>query len=156
MIAAGGRLRIMVAAAISAALSACVASDGGSGNSGVRGPSQTARAPAIPPQSVRPFRTNPRTPTTGFRPAPVMNVPGLDGVIGQNADALQRVFGPPRLNVVEGDVRKLQFSGEACVLDVYLYPPRPGGEPQATYIDARRASDGFDVDRAACANALKR
>lgn len=64
-------------------------------------------------------------------------------------------FGPARLEVWEGDARKLQFTGSACVLDVYLYPPAPGREPEATYVDARRASDGQDVDRAACVSALR-
>jgi len=49
----------------------------------------------------------------------------------------------------------LQFSGTACVLDVYLYPPAAGSEPEATYVDARRSSDGQDVDRAACIVALR-
>ncbi len=53
-------------------------------------------------------------------------------------------------------MRKLQFSGTACVFDIYLYPPAPGSEPTAAYADARRASDGQDVDRAACAGALLR
>lgn len=85
-----------------------------------------------------------------------MNVPGLEGVIGSNETALANLFGPPRLSVTEGDAKKLQFTGEACVLDVYLYPLEPRGEPSATYVDARRASDGLDVDRAACVAALKR
>jgi hypothetical protein len=83
-----------------------------------------------------------------------MNLPGLENVIGQSAAGLQARFGAPRLDVREGDARKLQFSGEACVLDVYLYPLRPGAEPTATYVDARRASDALDVDRAACVAAL--
>jgi hypothetical protein len=41
------------------------------------------------------------------------------------------------------------------VLDVYLYPPSPGATPSATYVDARRPSDGLDVDRAACVRALR-
>ena len=53
-------------------------------------------------------------------------------------------------------MRKLQFSGQACVLDVFLYPLRPGAEPVATYVDARRPSDGVEVDRAACVAALRR
>ena len=65
-------------------------------------------------------------------------------------------FGPPRLDVREGDMRKLQFTGEACVLDVFLYPLRPGAEPVATHVEARRTSDGLDVDRAACIAALAR
>ena len=84
-----------------------------------------------------------------------MNMPGLEGVIGADAESLQRMFGTARLNVWEGDARKLQFTGEACVLDVYLYPLRPGAKPTATYVDARRASDGLDVDRAACVAALR-
>ena len=84
-----------------------------------------------------------------------MSLPGVDGVIGANAADLQRLFGTARLDVFEGDARKLQFSGEPCVLDVYLYPMREGGEPAATYVDARRASDGLDVDRASCIAALR-
>jgi len=109
-----------------------------------------ARVAAVPP-------TKPAPPATGgFRTARVMNLPGLEGVIGADTAALQRQFGTPRLDVWEGDARKLQFSGEACVLDVYLYPPSPGAAPTATYVDARRASDGLDVDRASCVRALKR
>ena len=69
---------------------------------------------------------------------------------------LTRQFGTPRLDVWEGDARKLQFSGTACILDIYLYPSARGREPQATYVDARRASDGMDVDRADCVSALRR
>lgn len=85
-----------------------------------------------------------------------MNLPGVEGIIGANAAGLQLLFGTARLDVFEGDARKLQFAGEPCVLDVYLYPMREGGEPAATYVDARRASDGLDVDRASCVAALKR
>lgn len=85
-----------------------------------------------------------------------MTLPGLEGVIGKDETALANLFGAPRLNVKEGDARKLQFIGEACVLDIYLYPLRAGGEPSATYVDARRASDGLDVDRANCVAALRR
>jgi len=85
-----------------------------------------------------------------------MQLPGLEGVIGATASDLQRQFGTARLDVYEGDARKLQFAGEACVLDVYLYPLRQGAEPTATYVDARRSSDALDVDRASCVSALKR
>ena len=107
------------------------------------------------PVSPPPTRPAPPPAAGGFRAPQVMNLPGLEGVIGADADRLQRMFGTARLNVWEGDARKLQFTGEACVLDVYLYPLRPGGEPTATYVDARRASDGIDVDRAACVAALR-
>ncbi len=93
------------------------------------------------------------------RPVPeaaVMHLPGLDSVIGANAAVLLKEFGDPRIDLREGDVRKLQFAGAPCVLDIYLYPPDGGGEPVATHVDARRASDGLDVDRAQCVGALIR
>ncbi len=102
-----------------------------------------------PPTQVAPS-------SRGFIAPTVMNLPGLDRVIGRNAAALANVFGPPRLQVREGDALKLQFAGEACVLDVVLYPLQPNGEPAATHVDARRSSDGRDVDRAACVAALRR
>ncbi|GHC84553.1 hypothetical protein [Novosphingobium pokkalii] len=80
--------------------------------------------------------------------------PGLEGVIGADGDALVRQFGAPRLDIKEEDARKLQWSGTACILDVYLYPPQAGGRPTATYVDARRG-DGREVDRAACVAALR-
>lgn len=100
------------------------------------------------PTRVRPSRKPPVSATPQL-------VPGVQGVIGNDAAGLIRQFGKPRLDIVEGDARKLQFSGTACVLDAYLYPPAAGKEPLATYIDARRASDGQDVDRAACIAALR-
>ena len=98
-----------------------------------------------------------RAPARAFPPrAHVLVAPGLEGVIGAGPDELVRQFGQARLDVWEGDARKLQFIGAACVLDIYLYPAAPGSAPEATYVDARRASDGQDVDRAACVTALKR
>jgi len=95
-----------------------------------------------------------RPPPQPFRVPQVERDTSLASVIEKNAATLTREFGPPRLDVREGDMRKLQFAGRACVLDVYLYPLRPGAEPVATYVDARRESDGRDVDRAACVAAL--
>lgn len=83
------------------------------------------------------------------------SVPGLEGVIGVSEAQLVRQFGAPRLNVWEGDARKLQFTGNACVLDVFLYPTSQSKEPLAAYVDARRSSDGQDVDRAACVAAMR-
>lgn len=109
-----------------------------------------------PPPSRNPAR--PAQPSLLHRSSPlaphVLSLPGLDGVIGLGVTDLARLFGPPRLDVWEGDARKLQFTGTACVLDVYLYPVAPGRPPQATYVDARRG-DGRDVDRAACVAALQ-
>jgi hypothetical protein len=87
---------------------------------------------------------------------PVAVVPlktkGLEAVIGKDKDALIRLFGTPRLDVIEVSGRKLQFAKTACILDAYLYTE--GGREVVTYIDARR-SDGAEVDRVACVNALQ-
>lgn len=133
-----------------AAVSACSSTGGKPHSSG-------AGAPRKPP-AVR--QGKPREPVRQpiVRPPPVPQVqqlPGLEGVIGATAAELTRRFGAPRLDVLEGDARKLQFTGTPCVLDVYLYPPAAGREPQATFVDARR-SDGRDVDRAACIQALRK
>ena len=134
-------------------LAACTAT-GGAGGAGT--------SAGVPPRenTVRVPPTRPPAPPPGnagtFRAPQVMNMPGLEGVIGSTVNELQRQFGTARLDVYEGDARKLQFVGEACVLDIYLYPLRRGAEPTATYVDARRASDALDVDRAACVSALRR
>lgn len=83
-----------------------------------------------------------------------MDARGLEQVIRTDGPALLRLFGPPRLEVFEGDMRKLQFASEACVLDIFLYPLSPGADPVATWVEARRSSDGAAVDRAACVAAL--
>lgn len=141
------RREILTALALVPLLSACASTGAG-----------TDAPPANRPVTVKsgkprgPVRQPVKTPPP---PAAVHQAPGLEGVIGATAGQLTRRFGAPRLDVAEGDARKLQFSGSACVLDVFLYPSGPGREPQATYVDARRASDGKDVDRAGCVAALK-
>ena len=112
-----------------------------------------AQASSPPPMSA-PVTAAPTS--TGFIAPRVMDARGLEDVVGRNGTQIANVFGPPRLEVHEGDALKLQFSGEACVLDVFLYPLRPAGEPVATHLEARRASDGREVERVACANALRR
>src|SRR6187551_394314 len=104
----------------------------------------------VPPTRLAP------PPVTGARAPQIMRLPGLEDVIERDAANLASRFGTPRLDVREGDMRKLQFAGEACVLDVFLYPLGEGAEPVATHVEARRASDGQAVDRAACVAALRR
>jgi hypothetical protein len=84
---------------------------------------------------------------------PVFSRAGLENVIGRNARAIEGQFGKPDLDIREGPARKLQFASPVCVLDAYLYPPKSGGEPIVTYVDAR-LPDGGDIDRASCAVAL--
>ena len=137
---------LVIALALTPLLAAC-----GGTTSGVK------TASSSPVKTRQPTAVAVRAPVRAAPPrAKIFAAPGLEGVIGADSDDLARQFGPARLDVWEGDARKLQFTGSACVLDVYLYPPSPGARPEATYVDARRASDGQDVDRAACVAALKR
>ena len=86
-------------------------------------------------------------------PAPVkLDKRGLESVIGADEGALVRMFGKPRLDVVEVNGRKLQFMGDPCVLDAYLYLDKNGVE-RVSHVDARNR-DGAAVDRAACVEAL--
>ena len=80
---------------------------------------------------------------------------GLDRVMGKTAAQLVALFGDADLDGREGQARKLQFVGPACVLDAYLFPPKPGGEAVVTYIDARLPA-GDDIDRASCIASLSR
>ena len=75
--------------------------------------------------------------------------------MGRTVGVITALFGKADLDVREGNARKLQFAGPACVLDTYLYPPEGGGEPIVTHIDAR-LPDGRDMDRASCVAALTR
>lgn len=136
-------------------LAACGGGDSRVASTGV--PVTDAPPPRTGPAQVPPTRPAPPPVQQSADPmAPrVMQLPGLEGVIGASVGELQRQFGAARLDVYEGDARKLQFVGDACVLDVYLYPLRRGAEPTATYVDARRPSDALDVDRAACVAALR-
>ena len=82
------------------------------------------------------------------------NIAGLDIVMGKTARQLTRLFGNPQLDVAEPPARKLQFASGACILDAYLYPQQGNSEKRVTHIDTRR-SDGAEVDRVSCVNALR-
>lgn len=86
---------------------------------------------------------------------PPISTQGLEAVMGQNAAALVSLFGRPSVDVREAAGRKLQFTGKPCILDAYLYEQKNGGGERVTHVDARR-SDGAEVDRASCVNALRR
>lgn len=75
--------------------------------------------------------------------------------MGKDIGTLKRLFGEPRLDVIEVNGRKLQFVGRACVLDTYLYREGKNETEIVTYVDARRG-DGAAVDRASCVDALQR
>ena len=75
-------------------------------------------------------------------------------LLGADARRLQSMFGPPRLDILDKSVHKLQFANGRCVLDAYLYAPAAGKAPVVTHVDARSPT-GQDVDPTACANALQ-
>ena len=142
-------MRFIAAITLGLLLSACVSAP----------PTRTAPPPPVRPpaqqQQVPPTQPPP-PPVAGFRMPQIMRGPGLGGVIEERAASLIQQFGAPRLDVTEGDMRKLQFASNACVLDIFLYPLRPGAEPVSTYLETRRASDGAAVDSLACLQALRR
>lgn len=139
-------LKIALSLTFISLLAACsTANSGGAGN--------------VPAAKTRPAppRAAVRLPVHRVPAATQMAVlPGLEGIIGATSAELTREFGVARLDVIEGDARKLQYTNAACVLDIYLYPSAAGRERQATYLEARRASDAKEVDRAACVRALRR
>ena len=92
--------------------------------------------------------------TTTQRVAPIAPPPpqstiGLEQVLGQSPPAVVKLIGSPGLDRTEGKGRHLQFAQGSCVLDVYFYAPPGGGEPVATYADAR-LKDGKPLDTASC------
>lgn len=93
-------------------------------------------------------------PSSTFRAPQVMQ--GVDGVIGQQAASLTRRFGEPRIDLAEGDARKLQFAGDSCVLDIFLYPLEAGGTQVATHVEARQRRGGGQIDSGACIDAVER
>ncbi len=117
-------------------------------------PSQSATTPANPPPQRPATSQNPPKAASFIAPE-VMSLPGLERIIGQNAETLEKNLGKARLNVKEGDARKMQFASDNCVLDVYLYPMQPGETPSATHVQARRSADGSEVDRVACLRSIE-
>ena len=129
----------MPAVFLGLALSGCVATPP-AGTTGTPSETQRPRPPSPPPMTVP--QPTPGTQPGAFIPPRVMNMPGLEGVIGSNASALANLFGPPRLQVREGDAVKLQFTGQACVLDVYLYRDGEATPHRVTYYEFRGDGGG--------------
>lgn len=129
-------MRWVTLAALTLLLGACA---GGSGTPAPRGPAVAA-----------PVRSN------IVMVPEVMASAGLEGVIGSPAAALTRRFGSPRIDLVEGDARKLQFAGSQCVLDIFLYPVAASTEPTATHVEARLRMGGAAADAGACIREVER
>jgi hypothetical protein len=134
------RRSLVIAALLATALAGCA---GGGG--AVRKPSPSARPVAA------------TTPRGSIVVVPeVMAAKGLEGVIGSPAAALTGRFGQPRIDLAEGDARKLQFAGATCVLDIYLYPLAAAAEPTATHVEARIRQGGGAADPGACIREVDR
>lgn len=88
-------------------------------------------------------------------PAPPQSV-GPAAILGQDAATLATRFGDIRIDLIEGDARKLQFLSEECVLDIYFYPPAAGQTPLASHVEARLRKGGATIDSAQCAAQLIR
>lgn len=131
-------VRLGLVALVAAMLAGCAGGSGG-GPAPVRG----ASAAALPRAS-------------GTAAPQVMAAAGLEGVIGLPAAALLRRFGEPRIDLAEGDARKLQYAGTTCVFDIYLYPLARGAEPSATHVEARIRQGGAAADPGACIRELER
>ena len=72
---------------------------------------------------------------------------------GMTTHDLTTHFGRPALQVQEGTSLKLQFRGNYCVLDAYLYPGQ-NGVLRVTHVDTR-LPNGVDTDQATCISALE-
>ncbi len=97
----------------------------------------------------------------GSNPKPVPVIPVAPeprergALIGMSASELVARLGTPRLQIREGNSTKLQFEAQACLLDLYLYPPGGAGLARATHIDARDR-DGRSTDQAGCLAMIER
>jgi hypothetical protein len=75
------------------------------------------------------------------------------GLNGKTESELQRLFGQPLQENIEGAGKRLQYARNGCVMDAYLYPLRANGQLVVTHIDTRRPT-GEDVDQPSCLKAF--
>ena len=97
-----------------------------------------------------PVSARPVTPTNAVPAPKIQREAGLESVIGKSASSLARRFGEARIDLSEGDARKLQFISSNCVLDIFLYPLERNAAPVATHIEARKRAGGGATDRVRC------
>jgi hypothetical protein len=70
-------------------------------------------------------------------PPPPVQQPRESGVlIGLTGNELVTRFGRPVLQIKEGNSFKLQFRGNLCVLDAFLYPST-GAQYRVTHVETR-------------------
>lgn len=133
-------MRTAFALLLALALSACA---GGSANSSAN-------------SSPRPGVTQGQSAQSGYRPPQGGGELSLSGTLGARTRDLIARLGPPRIDLAEGDARKLQFASSDCVLDIFLYPGSAGSAPVATYVEARERTRGAQTPSVECLRAIER
>ena len=86
-------------------------------------------------------------------PAPAVQLRESGVLIGLTGNELVTRFGRPTLQIKEGNSFKLQFRGQLCVLDAFLYPST-GAQYRVTHVEARSRA-GSDTNQADCIRALE-
>ena len=74
-------------------------------------------------------------------------------LIGLTGNELVTRFGRPVLQIKEGNSFKLQFRGQLCVLDAFLYPST-GAQYRVTHVEARSRS-GAATNQSDCIRTLE-
>lgn len=95
--------------------------------------------------------TETATPTP---PTVPVQQPRESGVlIGLTGNELVTRFGRPALQIKEGNSFKLQFRGQLCVLDAFLYPST-GAQYRVTHVETRSRA-GTDTNQSDCIRTLE-
>lgn len=84
-------------------------------------------------------------------PAPQPRESGV--LIGLTGNELVSRFGRPVLQIKEGNSFRLQFRGQLCVLDAFLYPSA-GAQYRVTHVEARSRA-GTDTNQRDCIRMLE-
>jgi hypothetical protein len=85
--------------------------------------------------------------------APAQQPRESGALIGMTGNELVTRFGRPVLQIREGNSFKLQFRGQLCVLDAFLYPSS-GAQYRVTHVEARSLT-GLDTNQNDCIRALE-
>ncbi|HXV73560.1 MAG TPA: hypothetical protein VD713_02405 [Sphingomonadales bacterium] len=74
-------------------------------------------------------------------------------LLGLEPKEVQALLGEVSFKRWEGAAQMMQFTGDACILDVYFYEEAPGAAFRAAHLAARNSS-GETVEAEACFRAL--
>ena len=112
-----------------------------------------AKTPEAQPEAGRePADATAPAPKLAARPDPAAPLPEVDAsperFLGASPDALGAELGRPALVRTEGPARVWQYRGQACVLDLVLYPGTDG--PTVRHLEARDPVDAKPHDTSAC------